>query len=64
MIINKTRVSPDTVRVEVNDVIVGFALRLGNGMWRAYAPDMVMPVSDDTFKAPKSAIKALIAAAL
>lgn len=64
MIINKTRVSPDTIRVEVNDVIVGFALRLRNGMWRAYAPDMVMPVSDDTFKAPKSAIKALIAAAL
>ena len=61
MIINVSRANKDVYRVEVNDEIIGFALRMANDMWRPYAPDMKTAVGR-SYKTPKSAAKALIEA--
>jgi hypothetical protein len=62
MIVSVTRCDKDVYRVEVDDAIVGFALKMANGLWRSYRPDMETPVDRVSHKTPKAASKVLIQA--
>ena len=59
MIYSVTRADKDCHRVEVNDQIVGFALRMANDTWVAFRPDMTTRVGGP-HKTPKSAAKVLL----
>lgn len=62
MIVNINRADKDVYRVEVDDKIVGFAIRMTNNTWKAFGPEMSAPLVDNSYKTPKAAAKAVLAA--
>lgn len=61
-IVSTTNVDKNIVRVERDDKIVGFALRMSSGMWKAFGPEMISPIAPGSFKTPKAAASAVLAA--
>ena len=60
MIVSVTRCDKDCHRVEVNDQIVGFALRMSDDTWMPFTSDMTTRVGQASFKTAKSASRVLI----
>lgn len=48
----------DVYRMKDGDKIVGFAIRLSNGLWRQFGPEMAAPLNKKNFATPKAAAEA------
>jgi hypothetical protein len=59
MIVTVVACDKDCRRVEMNDVVVGFALRMADNSWRPYKSDMETRIESPSFKTPKGAANAI-----
>jgi hypothetical protein len=58
MAIVAERADADVYRMKAGNKIVGFAIRMSNGVWMQFGPEMAAPISAEVFATPKAAAKA------